>query len=101
MNNLTEEEINNLPEEEQERYYRERYLEYQRRIDEQINGPYRRNYECRNFQELIPISGTEHCDICAEDINVSEATTLACRHRFHSECINQWVNYSDRRRNCP
>lgn len=53
---------------------------------------------CKDFPELIPILGTDNCDICMEDITTHEATTLVCRHRFHSSCINKWINL---RNHCP
>ena len=35
-----------------------------------------------------------YCTVCLQQISVMEATTLAqCKHIFHSECIESWIQF--------
>jgi hypothetical protein len=39
------------------------------------------------------------CSICQEPLgHVAETTRLPCRHTFHTECINEWMQH---RMTCP
>lgn len=31
------------------------------------------------------------CPICLDVINIDDPKILTCNHRFHKECINQWI----------
>lgn len=37
--------------------------------------------------DVVPLN--QECPICFESVN--EATTLSCRHQYHSHCINNWA----------
>ncbi|KAL3074536.1 hypothetical protein niasHS_015366 [Heterodera schachtii] len=38
------------------------------------------------------------CPICLSEFEVGEATELSCKHKFHTECIGQWIELH---KTCP
>ena len=51
-------------------------------------------------REIAGSSNEEVCPICLVGIGSSELITTACRHKFHKECLNKWVEVSPHE-NCP
>jgi hypothetical protein len=41
---------------------------------------------------------SEDCPICLEVDSAKERVTLKCRHSFHSDCAQKWLQ---RKMNCP
>ncbi|KAJ7971865.1 E3 ubiquitin-protein ligase RING1-like [Quillaja saponaria] len=47
----------------------------------------------------VTIKEDVQCTICLEDIDISnEAKEMSCKHKFHTECILQWLEL---RSSCP
>lgn len=41
-----------------------------------------------------------NCPICLDELGTSYATLPICQHRFHNECITQWIQSSGKQ-SCP
>lgn len=41
-----------------------------------------------------PSERAEDCPICCMPLQGTKVKTLACRHVFHANCIDQWASYS-------
>ncbi len=46
-------------------------------------------------------SKPEECTICHDDESEEPLVTLPCKHRFHSECIKQWLPLAKPTPHCP
>ncbi len=48
---------------------------------------------------IIKVKFINSCSICQESFNESDdVNILVCKHMFHKDCINQWLNRSN---TCP
>ena len=53
-----------------------------------------------NWTEMVVSENLESCSICLASFEIGEtAGKTACKHVFHSTCINEWVRTG--RRTCP
>ena len=66
-----------------------------------------KNYKNKNKNKIIPNDdgdmNDDDCTICLSN-NDKNSIILLCHHRFHSNCINQWIQTSIDNRNsiqCP
>ena len=44
---------------------------------------------------------TDECSICLETLKNKEITQFECLHKYHKECINDWINRRNNNINCP
>ena len=44
---------------------------------------------------------TDECSICLETLENKEITQFECLHKYHKECINDWINRRNNNINCP
>ena len=44
---------------------------------------------------------TDECSICLETFENKEIAQFECFHKYHIECINDWINRRNNNINCP
>ena len=44
---------------------------------------------------------TDECSICLETLENKEIAQFECFHKYHIECINDWINRRNNNINCP
>lgn len=44
---------------------------------------------------------TDECSICLETFENKEIVQFECFHKYHIECINDWINRRNNNINCP
>lgn len=44
---------------------------------------------------------TDECSICLETFENKEIVQFKCFHKYHTECINDWINRRNNNINCP
>jgi hypothetical protein len=56
------------------------------------------NIECQCILENIKCEHIEECPICLDIFKNEEINILSCNHKYHPQCINQWMK---EKKNCP
>lgn len=56
------------------------------------------NSSSKPQKNKLNIVSNEPCPICFEDIDHNDEFITGCSHRFHSPCINKWLENNN---NCP
>ena len=55
------------------------------------------------YENRLKIAGDGICTICLRGFIEGQAVTVIsrCRHAFHPDCLNEWLNSDKETRGCP